>query len=234
MRFPEKIFRTRAGEPAPPPKDPECGTVVSIPGVCGGHAIVKGRRIEVSNVIEHIHNSSLTPEEYVEEFEDEAWITPSEIIKVLAYCESKQCLVDGITCCHCNLNPYEASNPNDEPFDGWKWAAEALARIKRRAIVRGNHRKGTEDKPFVGTVELELRYGVGERAKSEKSIYYAWRLATSDGEFICAAGNLVSFRMIPSTEDPFQFSLLHAIEHIKRKRLGRKRVLRVEGYEWKE
>jgi uncharacterized protein (DUF433 family) len=133
MRFLEKIFRKRALKPVSSPRDLRHRTVVSIPGVCGGHAIVKGRRIEVSNVIEHIHNSSLTPEESVAEFEEEAWITPAEIIEVLAYCESKQCQVDGITCCHCNLNPKSASDPDDEPFDGWKWAAEALARLKRRA-----------------------------------------------------------------------------------------------------
>ena len=131
MQFLKKIFCKKAGKPASPPKDLRRGTVGSIPGVCGGHAIVKGHRIEVSNVIEHIHNSSLTPEEYVAEFEEEAWITPSEIIEVLAYCERKQCQFDGITCCHCNLNPHSAGDPDDPPFDGWKWAAETLARLKR-------------------------------------------------------------------------------------------------------
>ena len=132
MRFVEKIFRKKTVEPASPPKNLRCATVLSIPGVCGGHAIVKGRRIEVSNIIEQIHISSLTPEEYVAELEEDAWITPAEIIEVLAYCERKQCQVDGITCCHCNLNPQSADDPpHDPPFDGWKWAAETLARLKR-------------------------------------------------------------------------------------------------------
>ncbi|MGH7847790.1 MAG: hypothetical protein ACREQW_21820 [Candidatus Binatia bacterium] len=91
---------------------------------------------------------------------------------------------------------------------------------------------GRRDKPFVGTIELELRQGADERDKNEKWIYYFWRLDTPAGEFVWAASNGVSFRVIPDKEEPFQFALLHAVENIQRKRHGRKRVLRVEGYEW--
>ncbi len=59
-----------------------------------------------------------------------------------------------------------------------------------------------------------------------------WRLDTPTSEFVWAASNGVSFRVTPDTEDPFQFALLHAVENIQRKRHGRKRVLRVENYDW--
>jgi hypothetical protein len=38
--------------------------------------------------------------------------------------------------------------------------------------------------------------------------------------------------VIPDTEEPFQFALLHAVENLQQKRHARKRVLLVEGYEW--
>jgi hypothetical protein len=52
------------------------------------------------------------------------------------------------------------------------------------------------------------------------------------GDFIWAASNAVSSRVIPDTEERFQFALLHAVENIQQKRHGRKRVLLIEGYEW--
>jgi len=110
--------------------------------------------------------------------------------------------------------------------------AYPLVLSTRKAAVRGIYMSDSGDKPFVGTIELELRQGADERDKNEKWIYYFWRLDTRTGEFVWAASNGVSFRVIPDKEDPFQFALLQAVENIQRKRHGRKRVLRVEGYEW--
>jgi hypothetical protein len=102
----------------------------------------------------------------------------------------------------------------------------------RKAAVRGIYSADDGDKPFVGTIELDMSQGMDERDKDEKWIYYSWRLDTPTGEFAWAASNRVSLRLIPDTEEPFQFALLHAVENMPRKRHGRKRVLRVEGYEW--
>ncbi len=110
--------------------------------------------------------------------------------------------------------------------------AYPLVLATRKATVRGIYSSEGADKPFVGTIVLELRKGADERDKSEKWIYYFWRLDTPTGEFVWAASNGVSSRVIPDTEEPFQFALLRAVENIQRKRHGRKRVLRVERYDW--
>jgi hypothetical protein len=110
--------------------------------------------------------------------------------------------------------------------------ADPLVLATRKAAVCGIYSHDDGDKPFVGTIELELRQGADERDKNEKWIYYFWRLDTPTGEFVWAASNGVSFRVIPGTDEPFQFALLHAVENIQRKRHGRKRVLCVERYEW--
>ena len=110
--------------------------------------------------------------------------------------------------------------------------AYPLVLSTRKAAVRGIYMADSGDTPFIGTVELELRQRSDERDKNEKWVYYSWRLHTPTGEFVWAASNAVSFRIIPDTEEPFQFALLNAVENIQRKRHGRKRVFRVEGYDW--
>jgi hypothetical protein len=110
--------------------------------------------------------------------------------------------------------------------------AYPLVLAMRKATVSGIYSSDGGDKPFVGTIQLELRQGADERDKNEKWIYHFWRLDTLTGEFVWAASNDVSFRVIPDIEEPFQFALLHAVENIQRKRHGRKRVLRVERYDW--
>jgi len=115
------------GNPDPTP------LITSIPGVCGGHAIVKGRRWEVSNVVMNLSSvDAWTPEQWIAEFALADWITPEEVLDVLRYCRDKQCQADGLTCCHCTLNPEEGPDPNDpgeEPVNGWELAAQALERL---------------------------------------------------------------------------------------------------------
>jgi len=106
--------------------------VVSIPGVCGGHAILKGHRIEVSNILKDLHCNLWTPEDWIAEFGADGWLTPAEILEALTYCRNKQCLGDGLTCCHCALNPEEGSDPDDKPVDGWRLAGETLERLRNR------------------------------------------------------------------------------------------------------
>jgi len=107
--------------------------ITSIPGVCGGHAIVKGRRWEVSNVVMNLSSvDAWRPEQWIAEFALADWITPEEVLAVLRYCRDKQCQADGLTCCHCTLNPKEGSDPDDsdeEPVNGWELAAQALERL---------------------------------------------------------------------------------------------------------
>ena len=111
----------------------ECNSlVVSIPDVCGGHAILKGHRIEVSNLVGQLVGDSWTPKEWIDAFDADSWITPDEIMSVLVYCSQKQCLADGLTCCHCTLNPDEGSDPDDDSFDGWKLAQETIERLRKQ------------------------------------------------------------------------------------------------------
>ena len=108
--------------------------VVSIPDVCGGHAILKGHRIEVSNLVGHLAADSCTPQEWIDAIDASSWITPDEIMSVLAYCSQKQCVVDRLTCCHCTLNPEEggAPGPDGDPFNGWESAQETIDKLKKQ------------------------------------------------------------------------------------------------------
>jgi hypothetical protein len=51
--------------------------------------------------------------------------------------------------------------------------AYPLVLATRKATVRGIYSSEGADKPFVGTIVLELRKGADERDKSEKWIYYS-------------------------------------------------------------
>ena len=104
--------------------------VYSVPGMCGGHATLKGHRIEVSNLVAQMYYEpvKLTPGEWIESMRAD-WISPSEVIEALRYCSRKQCVTDKLTCCHCTLNPEEGAEPDDDPFNGWELAETILEQL---------------------------------------------------------------------------------------------------------
>lgn len=80
-------------------------------------------------------------------------------------------------------------------------------------------------KKFHGTIEIERRDGC---------MYYVWRLQDDQGEFLAQVGQSVSFCVIPDGQDPFEYTLSHAIEGLRRYRIGRKRSFDVVHTEWKK
>ncbi|SRR6266545_7180522 len=93
----------------------------------------------------------------------------------------------------------------------------------RTALVQGvlqDHRPGVR---FVGSINLQAR---------DEGVYYTWRLESEDGEFLASTGQVVSYRVIPLGQDPFEFALSHALEGIRRYRINRVRPFRVEASQW--
>lgn len=105
------------------------GLVGATKGYCGGHAVIKGHRIEVSNLVADLNYRYPTPERWIAERRAEKWITTPEIMAVLAWCRGRLCKDEGLTCCHCTLNPREGKDKGDHPFNGWELAGEAMDRI---------------------------------------------------------------------------------------------------------
>ncbi len=110
--------------------------ILSHPERCGGHATLKGHRIEVSNLVSNMYYQKMTdPADWIAHAGADSWITPGEVMHALRYCRGQQCVREGITCCHCSLNPEEGQDPDDDPFHGWKLAA---------AVLRGVDKDGFE------------------------------------------------------------------------------------------
>ena len=93
----------------------------------------------------------------------------------------------------------------------------------RWAVVRGNYLAGGFRKPFRARIELEAR---------ADGIYYWWRAQGPAAAFLGARGMLVSNRILPLGVEPFESALSHAIEGLRRKRVGRQRVYEVVAWSW--
>jgi hypothetical protein len=77
----------------------------------------------------------------------------------------------------------------------------------------------------------------GGRIRFEKGtggIGYTWRLEDENGEFLSLVTRPVSLRVIPPGHDPFDYALTHAIEGIRRYRMGRQKVFTVEKWAWED
>jgi hypothetical protein len=90
-------------------------------------------------------------------------------------------------------------------------------------IVFGILRKYHPGAPFRGRVELDLR---GD------CVYYIWRVETTDGELVASGSRAVSLRVVPSGQDAMEFALDHALEGIRRYRVGREYPFEVASWKW--
>ncbi len=80
-------------------------------------------------------------------------------------------------------------------------------------------------KRFCGRIRFE-RIGDG--------INYKWHLEDEDGKFVGYRSRGVSVRVIPPGQDHFEYALAHAIEGIRRYRMGRQKVFTVERWDWEK
>lgn len=78
---------------------------------------------------------------------------------------------------------------------------------------------------FAGEIILELR---------KYAIYYTWTIHKSDGSFLASVSRSVSFRVMPSDKNSFDYALSHAIEGINKYRMLRKKAFIVDKWEWRK
>lgn len=78
---------------------------------------------------------------------------------------------------------------------------------------------------FSGEVLLESR---------EDCVFYTWTIHRADGTFLGSVSRPVSFKVIPSDEDPFEYALNHAIVGINKYRMTRRKAFQVENWQWKK
>src|SRR5688572_13586678 len=88
--------------------------------------------------------------------------------------------------------------------------------MKKQIKILGTYKLEDKSEPFTGTITLDER---------ENSIYYTWNLFDRDGKSIGGKSLNVSFQQIPAGHDRFEFSEAHAMEGIKKYRIGRNKII---------
>lgn len=88
--------------------------------------------------------------------------------------------------------------------------------MKKQIKILGIYKLDNQTDSFTGTVTLDER---------ENSIYYSWTLFDKDGKLLAGKSFNVAFRQIPVGHDRFEFSKAHAIEGIRKYRIGREKIV---------
>jgi hypothetical protein len=70
--------------------------------------------------------------------------------------------------------------------------------------------------PFKGTVTFD---------EGEDVIYYRWNLYDKEGQFLGHRSMPVRFQQIPRGQDKLEFAREHAMEGIRRYRIGRQKIV---------
>jgi hypothetical protein len=88
--------------------------------------------------------------------------------------------------------------------------------MKRAIEISGTYKMQNKTEPFSGTVTFDEREG---------SIYYSWELTNKNGQSIGAKSLKVALEQVPYGQDIFEFSKKHAIEGIRKYRVGREKII---------
>jgi hypothetical protein len=88
--------------------------------------------------------------------------------------------------------------------------------MKKEINIFGIYRLGNKTEPFSGKITFDER---------ERSIYYSWTLMNEDGKLVAGKSLNVAFQQIPAGRDRFEFSKEHAIEGIRKYRIGREKII---------
>jgi hypothetical protein len=88
--------------------------------------------------------------------------------------------------------------------------------MKKEIKISGRYKLHGKIDSFTGTVTFDER---------ENSIYYSWNLRDKDGQNLVNRSMPVSFQQIPHGQDKYEFSKLHAIEGIRKYRIGREYII---------
>ena len=110
--------------------------VVTKPGVCGGHPILKGRRIEVHNLVSDMDDGETNPELWLATMKASEWMTAEELVVAMKFCAERECRELGSFCCNCTLSGelLPSSDPDHgSQTDGWRRAEQVLVRLGLRS-----------------------------------------------------------------------------------------------------
>ncbi|HEY5916375.1 MAG TPA: hypothetical protein VIU13_03205 [Chryseolinea sp.] len=88
--------------------------------------------------------------------------------------------------------------------------------MKREIKISGIYKLDNKAEPFSGAVTFD---------EKEDSIYYSWKLTNKDGQLIAGKSLNVTFQQVPDGQDRFEFSKEHAIEGIRKYRIGREKIV---------
>lgn len=88
--------------------------------------------------------------------------------------------------------------------------------MKKQIQISGTYKLDNKTDSFSGTVTFDER---------ENSIYYSWNLFDGDGNSIGGKSVNVAIQQIPAGQDKFKFLQSHAIEGIRKYRIGREKII---------
>jgi hypothetical protein len=88
--------------------------------------------------------------------------------------------------------------------------------MKKQMQISGTYKFGDKSGLFTGTVTFDER---------ENMIYYGWGLRDEQGNNLGSKARPILFQQIPAGQDKLEFSKAHALEGIRRFRIGRERIV---------
>ena len=88
--------------------------------------------------------------------------------------------------------------------------------MKKEIRISGTCRLNGVIGPFTGTVTFDER---------ENLIYYSWNLYDKEGQSLAHRSMPVTSQQIPVGQDKFEFTKAHAIEGIRKYRIGREKII---------
>ena len=88
--------------------------------------------------------------------------------------------------------------------------------MKRQIQISGTYKFNNRSGLFTGIVTFDER---------EDSIYYSWSLSDEQGNNLGGKSRPIAFQQIPVGQDILEFSKAHAVEGIRKFRIGRERII---------
>jgi hypothetical protein len=88
--------------------------------------------------------------------------------------------------------------------------------MKKQIQISGTYKFDNKSGPFTGTVSFDER---------ENLIYYTWNLRDEQGNNLGGKARPIAFQQIPLGQDKLEFSKAHALEGIRKFRIGREKII---------
>ena len=88
--------------------------------------------------------------------------------------------------------------------------------MKRQLQISGTYKFENKSGLFTGIVTFDER---------ENLIYYSWNLRDKQGNNLGGKARPIAFQQIPLGQNKLEFSKAHALEGIRKFRIGRERII---------